>query len=50
MCSSDLPMALTASMMKDAIDLDGLAVSMLEESKNAMQEMDLSQDEEESEI
>ncbi len=46
----NLPMALTASMMKDAIDLDGLAVSMLEESKNAMQEMDLSQDEEESEI
>ena len=47
----NLPMALTASMMKDAMDMDTLAASMIQESQNAIQEMHLgSDDEEESEI
>lgn len=37
----NLPMALTASMMKDALDNDTLAASMLQESRNAIQEMEL---------
>ncbi len=43
----NLPMALTASMMKDAMDMDALAASMLQESKNAIQEMKLDAAEEE---
>lgn len=46
----NLPMALTASMMKDAMDMDTLADSMLQESKNAIQEMKLNGEEEEADI
>ncbi len=38
----NLPMALTASMMKDGMDMDALA-----ESRNAIQEMELNMAEEE---
>ena len=44
-------MALTASMMKDMTDMDSLAVSMLQESKNAVQEMALNmEDDQEADI
>lgn len=47
----NLPMALTASMMKDVMDMDGLAASLLQESKNAIQEMTLNvADDEEADI
>ena len=47
----NLPMALTASMMKDMTDMDSLAVSMLQESKNAVQEMALNmEDDQEADI
>ncbi len=44
----NLPMALTASMMKDMMDMDSLAANLLLESKNAIQEMvlDMADDEE----
>ena len=37
----NLPMALTAVLMKDTVDKDTLEMSMLTESKNAMARMDL---------
>ena len=43
----NLPMALTASMMKDWMDMDALADGMLQESRNAIQEMELNMAEEE---
>ena len=43
----NLPMALTASMMKDGMDMDALADGMLQESRNAIQEMELNMGEEE---
>lgn len=43
----NLPMALTASMMKDGMDMDALADDMLQESRNAIQEMELNMAEEE---
>lgn len=48
----NLPMALTASMMKDVMDTDSLAASLIQESKNAIQEMELNmaEDDEETEI
>ncbi|MGN0372147.1 MAG: PTS sugar transporter subunit IIA [Enterocloster sp.] len=47
----NLPMALTASMMKDVVDADGLAASLIQESQNAIQKMQLSfQEDEESDI
>ena len=47
----NLPMVLTASMMKDMTDMDSLAVSMLQESKNAVQEMALNmEDDQEADI
>lgn len=46
----NLPMALTASMMKDALDADGLEASLLQESKNAIQKMQLQAEEDDEEI
>lgn len=47
----NLPMALTASMMKDAMDMDTLAASMIRESQNAIQEMELNvEDDDEADI
>ena len=43
----NLPMALTASMMKDGMDMDALADGMLQESRNAIKEMELNMAEEE---
>lgn len=43
----NLPMVLTASMMKDGMDMDALADGMLQESRNAIQEMELNMAEEE---
>ena len=37
----NLPMALTASMMKDALDGDSLAEALLQESRNGIQRMAL---------
>ena len=37
----NLPMALTAVLMKDTVDKDTLEMSMLTESKNAMARMEL---------
>lgn len=42
----NLPMALTAALMKDAVDWDTLEASMLMESKNAMARMELNTEEE----
>lgn len=46
----NLPMALTASMMKDALDMESLTASLLDESRNAVQKMQLNVNEEEEEI
>lgn len=46
----NLPMALTASMMKDSMDADGLADCLIQESQNAIQEMQITSDEDEEEI
>lgn len=47
----NLPMALTASMMKDVTDMDSLAANMIQESKNAIGEMALNvADDEEADI
>jgi Phosphotransferase system, mannose/fructose-specific component IIA len=47
----NLPMALTAAMMKDAMDLESLKVSLIQESQNAIQKMQLDAgDGEEAEI
>lgn len=46
----NLPMALTASMMKDTLDEKGLEELLLTESRNAVQKMVLALDEDESEI
>jgi len=47
----NLPMALTASMMKDALDEESLAASLIQESRNAIQRMQLNvSDDEEAEI
>lgn len=47
----NLPMALTASMMKDAMDMETLEASLIQESKNAIQKMQLNADDgEEAEI
>lgn len=46
----NLPMALTASMMKDVLDEAGLEESLISESRNAVQKMVLAMDEDEGEI
>lgn len=48
----NLPMALTAAMMKDGMDQENLRSSLLIEAKNAMMEMELriKEDEDEDEI
>lgn len=46
----NLPMALTAAMMKDSTDQDTLRSSLLIEAKNAMMEMELRIKEDEDEI
>jgi PTS system N-acetylgalactosamine-specific IIA component len=46
----NLPMALTAAMMKDGMDQESLRSSLLIEAKNAMMEMELRIKEEEDEI
>ena len=47
----NLPMALTAAMMKDALDMEGLESSLIQESQNAIQKMQFNiEDSEESEI
>ncbi len=46
----NLPMALTASMMKDALDGDSLAETLLQESKNGIQKMELNVADEEEEV
>lgn len=47
----NLPMALTASMMKDVLDEESLTASLIQESQNAIQKMQLElNDEEESDI
>lgn len=46
----NLPMALTAAMMKDGMDQENLRSSLLIEAKNAMMEMDLRIKEDEDEI
>ncbi len=44
-------MALTAAMMKDALDMEGLESSLIQESQNAIQKMQFNiEDSEESEI
>lgn len=40
----NLPMALTASMMKDALDAETLEASLIQESQNAIQKMQLQVD------
>ncbi len=40
----NLPMALTASMMKDAMDAETLEASLIQESQNAIQKMQLQVD------
>lgn len=42
----NLPMALTASMMKDALDAEGLEATLIQESQNAIRKMELHVDEE----
>jgi PTS system N-acetylgalactosamine-specific IIA component len=46
----NLPMALTAAMMKDGMDQENLRSSLLIEAKNAMMEMELRIKEDEDEI
>lgn len=46
----NLPMALTAAMMKDGMDKESLRSSLLIEAKNAMMEMELRIKEDEDEI
>lgn len=46
----NLPMALTAAMMKDGMDRESLRSSLLIEAKNAMMELELRIKEEEDEI
>ena len=46
----NLPMALTAAMMKDSTDQENLRSSLLIEAKNAMMEMDLRIKEDEDKI
>lgn len=46
----NLPMALTAAMMKDGMEQENLRSSLLIEAKNAMMEMELRIKEEEDEI
>ena len=47
----NLPMALTAAMMKDALDMESLEASLIQESQNAIQKMQLNADDgEEAEI
>lgn len=46
----NLPMALTASMMKDALDADGLEATLIQESQNAIQKMQLQTDAADEEI
>jgi PTS system N-acetylgalactosamine-specific IIA component len=46
----NLPMALTATMMKDGMDQESLRSSLLIEAKNAMMEMELRIKEDEDEI
>lgn len=42
----NLPMALTAAMMKDALPAEQLKASLIQESQNAIQEMNLEEKEE----
>ena len=47
----NLPMALTATMMKDALDMESLEASLIQESQNAIQKMQLNvEDNDEAEI
>ena len=46
----NLPMALTASMMKDALDGDSLAEALLQESRNGIQRMALDVGDEEEDV
>ena len=46
----NLPMALTASMMKDALDGDSLAEALLQESRNGIQRMALGVGDEEEDV
>jgi PTS system N-acetylgalactosamine-specific IIA component len=43
----NLPMALTASMMKDALDSETLEASLIQESQTAIQKLELNLDESE---
>lgn len=43
----NLPMALTATLMKDALDTDSLKASLISESRDAIKEMELKLDDEE---
>lgn len=46
----NLPMALTASMMKDALDEDSLTAALLQESKNGIQKMELNVSDDDEEV
>ena len=46
----NLPMALTASMMKDALDGDSLAEALLQESRNGIRRMALDVGDEEEDV
>lgn len=46
----NLPMAMTAAMMKDALDLEVLKSSLINESREAIKELELIQDDKEEEI
>lgn len=43
----NLPMALTATLMKDALDTDSLKASLVSESRDAIKEMELKLDDDE---
>lgn len=43
----NLPMALTATLMKDALDIESLKASLISESRDAIKEMELKLDDDE---
>lgn len=43
----NLPMALTATLMKDALDTESLKASLISESRDAIKEMELKLDDDE---
>lgn len=43
----NLPMALTATLMKDALDTESLKASLVSESRDAIKEMELKLDDDE---